>query len=81
MWQFYYMMFESDEDFSGNIWQLETIPLTEEAEEKFSQVILDNKKRVEEFLRDNEDIPEDITYFITTTLYRCSVIIKLFSVP
>lgn len=39
----------------------------EEVEEKFSQVILDNKKRVEEFLKDNEDIPEDITYFITTS--------------
>ena len=39
MWQFYYMMFESDEDFSGNIWQLEKIPLPEEAEEKFPGAI------------------------------------------
>lgn len=39
MWQFYYMLFETNEDFSEDIWQLEEIPLPEEAEEKFPGAI------------------------------------------
>ncbi len=39
MWQFYYMLFESGEDFSDDIWQLDKISLPEEAEKKFPGAI------------------------------------------
>ena len=39
----------------------------DDAEEKFSDTILQNKARTETYLKENEDIPEDITFFITTS--------------
>ena len=39
MWQFYYMMFKTDENFGDDIWQLEKIPLSEESEAKFPGAI------------------------------------------
>jgi len=35
IWLYYYIQFESEEDFSQNIWQLGAIPLPPDAEEKF----------------------------------------------
>ena len=39
----------------------------DEAEEKFSDVILENKRIVEEYLKTHEDIPQNIKFFITTS--------------
>lgn len=39
MWQYYYMMFLSDANFWDDIWQLERIPLPEQAEAKFPGAI------------------------------------------
>ena len=39
----------------------------DEAEEKFSDVILENKRIVEDYLKTHEDIPENIKFFITTS--------------
>lgn len=38
-----------------------------EAEEKFSGVVLENKRAVENYLKTHEDIPENIKFFITTS--------------
>lgn len=38
-----------------------------ESEEGFSDVLLQNKARVEEYLKTNEDIPDDIKVFVTTS--------------
>ena len=39
----------------------------DEAEENFSDVILENKRIVEDYLKTHEDIPENINFFITTS--------------
>ena len=39
----------------------------EEEKYDFSDVILKNKERVQEYLKTNEDLPEDIHFFITTS--------------
>lgn len=38
-----------------------------EAEEGFSDTLLQNKTRVEDYLKTNEDIPDDIKVFVTTS--------------
>ncbi len=35
IWQYYYLLFETDEDFSSNIWVLDRIEVPKEADEKF----------------------------------------------
>lgn len=39
----------------------------EDAEKSFSQVLLENKVRVEQSLKTSEDLPDDITIFISTS--------------
>jgi len=38
-----------------------------DAEDSFSEILLQNKARVEDYLKTNEDIPDDIKVFITTS--------------
>lgn len=39
IWLFYYIQFETDEDFKFDIWELDKIPMPQEAEEKFPGAI------------------------------------------
>lgn len=65
MWLFYYLQFCGDEDFYANIWELDTIPMHKEAEERFpgcmkSVVYLLSWKRLDTWVRER-NLPEAVS--------------------
>jgi hypothetical protein len=65
MWLFYYLQFCGEEDFYANIWELDTIPMPKEAEERFpgcmkSVVYLLSWLNLDRWVRER-GLPEEIS--------------------